>query len=136
MPPGIHASCQSIRRAPLPRRMARPRVLSGRRRPPKAEATDHQGSVVDTAGDSVLAVFETAAGAVKAAISVQHELAAAGSALPEPRRLRFRIGVHLGDVIQKPDGSIYGDGVNIAARLQSLADPGGITVSDAVRGAV
>src|SRR6185436_19942988 len=50
--------------------------------------------------------------------------------------MRFRIGVHLGDVVEKEDGSVYGDGVNVAARLQALADPGGITVSDAVRGVV
>jgi len=54
----------------------------------------------------------------------------------DDRRMRFRIGVHLGDVIEKADGSVYGDGVNIAARLQALAEPGGITISDAVRGAV
>jgi adenylate cyclase len=61
---------------------------------------------------------------------------ALGEAETEDRRMRFRIGVHLGDVIEKADGTIYGDGVNIAARLQALAEPGGITISDAVRGAV
>ena len=60
----------------------------------------------------------------------------AGGRIPEDRRMRFRIGVHLGDVIEKADGTVYGDGVNIAARLQALAEPGGITVSDSVRGAV
>ena len=63
-------------------------------------------------------------------------LRAAQGSLPDERQLRFRIGVHLGDVIEKTDGTIYGDGVNIAARLQALAEPGGITVSDAVQGAV
>jgi len=81
-------------------------------------------------------VFETASGAVAAALAVQAELADPSAEMPENRRLRFRIGVHLGDVIGKPDGTVYGDGVNIAARLQALAEPGGITVSDAVRGAV
>src|SRR5262249_35810072 len=57
-------------------------------------------------------------------------------ATPEDRRMRFRIGVHLGDLIEKADGTVYGDGVNIAARLQALAEPGGILVSDAVRSAV
>jgi len=94
------------------------------------------GRVIDMAGDSVLAVFETAAGAVSASLGVQQALAASASATPEDRRMRFRIGVHLGDVIEKADGTVYGDGVNIAARLESLAEPGGITVSDAVHGAV
>src|SRR3954465_5455496 len=93
----------------------------------------NQGRVIDMAGDSVLSIFETASGAVSAALSIQKELASASYALPEERKMRFRIGVHLGDVIEKADGTIYGDGVNIAARLEGLADPGGITVSDAVQ---
>lgn len=96
----------------------------------------HQGRVIDMAGDSVLAVFDTAAGAVSTALGVQRSLNADDPALPEDRRMRFRIGVHLGDIIEKSDGTVYGDGVNIAARLQALADPGGIIVSDPVRGAV
>ena len=96
----------------------------------------NQGRVVDMAGDSVLAVFETGSGAVGAALAIQKELAQAGAAVPEERRMRFRIGVHMGDIIEKPDGTVYGDGVNIAARLEGLAEPGGVTVSDAVRGAV
>ena len=93
----------------------------------------NQGRVVDMAGDSVLAVFETASGAVSAALTVQKELAQAAEPLPEERRMRFRIGVHLGDVIEKADGTVYGDGVNIAARLEALAEPGGITVSETVQ---
>src|SRR3954465_8156028 len=93
----------------------------------------NQGRVIDMAGDSVLSIFETAGGAVSAALSIQKELASASHALPEERKMRFRIGVHLGDVIEKDDGTIYGDGVNIAARLEGLAEPGGITVSDAVQ---
>lgn len=96
----------------------------------------HQGRVIDTAGDSVLATFDTAAGAVAAALQVQERLVALGSDVPEDRQMRFRIGVHLGDIMEKPDGSVYGDGVNIAARLQGLAEPAGITVSDAVQSAV
>ena len=87
------------------------------------------------AGDSVLAVFETAAGAVATAVAVQQDLGASQDVSPD-RQMRFRIGVHLGDLIEKADGTVYGDGVNIAARLEGLADPGGIAVSDAVRGAV
>jgi adenylate cyclase len=93
----------------------------------RTQIESNGGRVIDTAGDSVLAVFDTAAGAVRAALAVQENLGPA---------LRFRIGVHLGDVMEKPDGTIYGDGVNIAARLQSLAEPGGILISDAVQGAV
>jgi len=95
-----------------------------------------QGRVIDMAGDSVLSVFELATGAVSAAQAIQQALAAASSTLPENRRMRFRIGVHLGEIIEKPDATVYGDGVNIAARLEGLCEPGGITVSDAVYSAV
>jgi len=96
----------------------------------------NQGRVIDMAGDSVLPVLETATGAVNAALTVQQELQVKTDAMPEDRRMRFCIGVHLGDVIEKPHGTVYGDGVNIAARLDGLAEPGGITVSDSVRIAV
>ena len=96
----------------------------------------HQGRVVDTAGDSVLAIFALATGAVSSALAIQRELDAASRAVREDRRMRFRIGVHLGEIIEKADGTVYGDGVNIAARLQALAEPGGIAVSDSVRNAV
>ncbi len=94
------------------------------------------GRVVDMAGDSVLAIFGTASGAAACALAIQRDLA-----LPEPplaglEPLRFRIGVHLGDVIEKPDGTVYGDGVNVAARLQSLAEPGSVVVSAAIRESV
>jgi len=95
-----------------------------------------QGRVIDMAGDSVLAVFETATGAVGAALAIQKEVNSFARELAEERCMRFRIGIHLGDVIEKADGTIYGDGVNIAARLEGLAEPGGITVSDSVRNAV
>jgi adenylate cyclase len=99
----------------------------------------HGGRLVDTAGDSVLAVFDTAGGAVGAALAVQSRLSGgppANGDAPATPDLRFRIGVHLGDVIEKADGTVYGDGVNIAARLQALAEPGGLTVSHAVQAAV
>ncbi|MDM0117770.1 adenylate/guanylate cyclase domain-containing protein [Variovorax sp. J22R133] len=94
------------------------------------------GRLIDTAGDSVLAVFETASGAVSAAIAAQEEIATQSSDVPQDRRMLFRIGIHLGDVLEKGDGTVYGDGVNIAARLQTLAQPGGMTVSQAVHGAI
>ena len=99
----------------------------------KFQIESNQGRVIDMAGDSVLAVFETAGGAVNAALSIQEALASASVEVPEERKMRFRIGVHLGDVMEKADGSVYGDGVNIAARLESLAEPGGTAVSDAVQ---
>jgi adenylate cyclase len=97
----------------------------------RKHAGAYGGRVVDTAGDSVLAIFETASGAVNAALAVQQEQPSG-----EHTPMRFRIGVHLGDIIEKADGTVYGDGVNIAARLQSLADAGGVMVSDVVYGAV
>ena len=93
----------------------------------------NQGRVIDMAGDSVLAVFDATTGAVSAALAIQAAVDALAAAAPDGRRMRFRIGIHLGDVIEKADGTVYGDGVNIAARLQGLAEPGGITISDSVR---
>jgi class 3 adenylate cyclase len=102
----------------------------------REQIESRQGRVIDMAGDSVLAVFETATGAITSALAVQQDLAALTRGMREDQRMQFRIGVHLGDVIEKGDGTVYGDGVNIAARLEALAAPGGISVSDAVRGAV
>ena len=102
-----------------------------------SEIATQAGRVVDMAGDSVLAVFDNATAAVHAALAIQGRLAGTpGAALSDDCRLHFRIGVHLGDVIEKADGSVYGDGVNIAARLQGLADAGGVTVSESVRSTV
>ena len=102
----------------------------------RAQIESSQGRVIDMAGDSVLAVFETATGAVAAALAIQKELNDSSGTVAEDRRMRFRIGVHLGDVIEKADGTVYGDGVNIAARLEGLAMPGGITISESVQVAV
>ncbi len=88
----------------------------------------HRGRVVDSPGDNVLAEFTSVVDAVQCAVSVQKELQARNAELPEDRRMEFRIGINLGDVIEEED-RIYGDGVNIAARLESLADPGGICIS-------
>jgi adenylate cyclase len=92
---------------------------------------EHRGRVVDAPGDNLLAEFPTALDAVRAAAEVQRVLRARNAYLPAPRRMEFRIGVHLGDVAR--DGErIYGDGVNIAARLEGLAEPGGICISGTV----
>ena len=98
----------------------------------KSRIESSAGRVIDMAGDSILAIFETAAGAVAAAIAIQSDLGAAAADVPEGRRMRFRVGVHLGDIVEKDDGTIYGDGVNIAARLQTVAGPGSISVSEDV----
>ena len=102
----------------------------------RAKIDASRGKLIDMAGDSVLAVFDTAAGAVTAALAIQEALLASAAQVPEARRMHFRIGVHLGDVIEKPDGTIYGDGVNIAARLQAMTNPGTIALSAAVHEAV
>ena len=90
---------------------------------------EHHGRVVDTAGDSVLAVFDSVVEAVQCSIGVQIALAGQNANIDEGRRMDFRIGVNLGDIIEQEDGTIYGDGVNVAARLESLAEPGGICLS-------
>jgi adenylate cyclase len=102
----------------------------------RARIEANQGRVIDMAGDSVLAVFETAAGAVVAGLEIQKALHEAAGEAADDQRMRFRIGVHLGDVIEKADGTVYGDGVNIAARLEGLAEPGGMSVSESIRSAV
>ena len=79
----------------------------------------HDGRVVDTAGDSVLATFESVVEAVRCSVKVQEALSKRNAELPDDRRMQFRIGVNLGDVIAKDDGTIYGDGVNVAARLEA-----------------
>ena len=92
----------------------------------------HRGRIVDTAGDSVLAVFPCPVSAVEAAIKIQEELDGRNRTLPKDLRMRFRLGVNLGDVIEGDDGSVYGSEVNVAARIESLAEPGGTTVSEVV----
>ena len=96
----------------------------------------HGGRVIDMAGDSVLAVFELVSGAVSVALAIQQGLDTGSSDVRTDRRLRFRIGVHLGEIIEKVDGTVYGDGVNVAARLQGMAEPGGVLISQSVRESV
>lgn len=95
----------------------------------------HNGRVVHYAGDAVLADFEIVSSAVNCAVSIQLDLAERNADLPDDRKVQFRIGVNLGDVIVDRN-DIYGDGVNIAARLESLAEPGGICISESVRSTV
>ena len=104
------------------------RTLTAYRKTMTQLIEQYRGRVVDSPGDNVLAEFVSVVEAVQCAVAVQKEIKAHNDELPEKRRMRFRIGINLGDVIQEED-RIYGDGVNIAARLEGLAEPGGICVS-------
>ena len=88
----------------------------------------HRGRVVDSPGDNMLAEFSSVVDAVQCAVDVQKEFHTRNAELAENRRMEFRIGINLGDVIEEED-RIYGDGVNIAARLEGLAEAGGICIS-------
>src|SRR6185369_10056635 len=88
----------------------------------------HRGRVVDSPGDNLLAEFASVVDAVRCAVEIQHALKEKNAELSESRQMQFRIGINLGDVIVEGE-RLYGDGVNIAARLESLALPGGICIS-------
>jgi adenylate cyclase len=92
----------------------------------------HRGRIFSTAGDSVLADFASAVDAVQCAVAIQEAIAKENSGRPAGEQMRFRIGIHVGDIIVQGD-NLFGDAVNIAARLEALAEPGGICVSGAVR---
>jgi adenylate cyclase len=98
----------------------------------ETKVAEHQGRIVKLTGDGILAEFPSVVNAVACAAQMQRTLRERNSEIPGPRRVEFRMGVDLGDVIVEGD-DIYGDGVNIASRLESIADPGGITVSQSVR---
>ena len=91
----------------------------------------HRGRVVDSPGDNLLAEFASAVDAVRCAVEVQHELRVRNTELPAQRKMEFRIGLNVGDVVVEGE-KLYGDGVNIAARLEGLAEPGGICISRTV----
>jgi adenylate cyclase len=95
--------------------------------------TRHEGRIVKVMGDGVLVEFASAVNAVQCAVELQKRMAAANAALPEDRQIALRIGINLGDVIVESGGDLYGDGVNVATRLEALAEPGGICVSGALR---
>ncbi len=96
----------------------------------------HKGRIVNAPGDNVLAEFSSAVEAVQGAVDIQKAIEGRNVELPDDRRMHFRIGVNLGDVIEEGDGTIYGDGVNIAARMEALADSGGICISSTIHDAV
>src|SRR5262249_38164030 len=89
---------------------------------------EHGGRIIDTAGDGILAEFSSVVSAVECAVAIQRVMARHNAGVEENRRMRFRIGINQGDVVFD-DARIYGDGVNVAARLESIAEPGGICIS-------
>src|SRR5262249_4650588 len=93
---------------------------------------EHRGRIVKTTGDGLLVEFASVVDAVRCAVEVQREMAERNADVPLDRRIEFRMGINLGDII-KDGRDIYGDGVNVAARLEALAEPGGICVSRVVR---
>jgi adenylate cyclase len=92
---------------------------------------EHRGRVVDSPGDNVLAEFSSVVDAIECSVKIQLTLKARNANLPESKKMEFRIGINLGDVVEE-EGRIYGDGVNIAARVEGLADGGGICISETV----
>ena len=89
----------------------------------------HRGRIVKTTGDGMLVEFASAVDAVRGAVEVQRGMANRNASVPQDRRIEFRIGIHVGDIIID-DNDIFGDGVNVAARLEGLAEPGGVCVSN------
>src|SRR5882724_4372086 len=106
-------------------------TLTSHRKIIDSQIENHHGRFVNSAGDSVLAEFASVVEAVNCAVDIQTGLKAENASLPPERRMEFRIGVNLGDVMVEGD-QIHGDGVNVAARLESLAEPGGISISGIV----
>src|SRR5476651_177996 len=90
----------------------------------------HHGRVVKRTGDGSIIEFRSVVNAVRCAIEVQNAMIERNAGLPEDRRIVFRIGIHLGDVVEESDGDLMGDGVNIAARLEGIAQPGAICLSE------
>src|SRR6266550_1838579 len=93
---------------------------------------EHHGRIVKTTGDGLLVEFQSVVDAVRCAVEVQRAMADRNAGAPGEKRIEFRVGIHQGDIIVE-DGDIFGDGVNLAARLEGLAEPGGICVSGRVR---
>src|ERR1700757_246266 len=89
----------------------------------------HRGRIVKTTGDGMLVEFASAVDAARAAVEVQRAMAGQNAAVPQDNRIEFRVGIHVGDIIID-DNDIFGDGVNIAARLEGIAEPGGVCISD------
>ena len=107
------------------------RALKGHQAVVLPMVAQHGGRVIDTAGDGIMAEFGSVLNALKCALAIQTTMAERNADVPRARRMQFRIGINLGDVIYD-ETRIYGDGINVAARLEGLAEPGGICVSATV----
>src|SRR6201982_2292901 len=90
----------------------------------------HNGRVIKRTGDGALVEFRSVVDAVRCAVEIQNGMVERNAGVPEDRRIEFRIGIHLGDVVEESDGDLMGDGVNIAAPLESVCEPGGICLSE------
>src|ERR1700760_342315 len=110
------------------RRVARLRGLRSDLIDPAIDA--HHGHIVKRTGDGLLIEFRSVVDAVRCAIEVQNGMIERNSGLPPERRIEFRVGIHLGDVVEESDGDLMGDGINIAARLEGIAAPGSICLSE------
>src|SRR6202162_3741731 len=110
------------------RTLTRLRALRGDLIDPAIEA--NRGRVVKQTGDGILVEFRSVVDAVRCATEVQNGMIERNSGLPPERRIEFRVGIHLGDVVEESDGDLMGDGVNIAARLEGIAKPGAICLSE------
>jgi adenylate cyclase len=96
----------------------------------------HKGRIVNAPGDNILAEFASAVEAVQGAVEIQKSIEGRNVEIPDDRRMHFRVGVNLGDIIEEDDGTIYGDGVNIAARMEALAETGGVCIASSILDAV
>src|ERR1051325_5534530 len=107
------------------------RLNAHRREFLEPKIAEHRGRIVKRTGDGVLIEFASAVDAARCAVEIQRGMVERNASVPNDKRIELRIGIHIGDVIIE-DGDIFGDGVNIAARLESSANPGGICISDDV----
>src|SRR5271169_955318 len=108
------------------------RLKAHRRELVDPKIAEHHGRIVKTTGDGMLVEFASVVDAVRCAVDIQREMAERNADVPAATRIDFRVGINLGDIIID-GGDIFGDGVNVAARLETLAEPGGICVSRVVR---
>src|SRR5271169_1890802 len=105
------------------------RFKTHRRELVDGKIAQHSGRIVKTTGDGLLIEFASAVDAVRCAVEIQRHMAEQNASMRQDQRIEFRIGIHVGDVISE-DNDIFGDSVNIAARLEGIAEPGGVSISD------